>query len=206
MSQQDWNDNYLEGALPWDTGKPEPVLVEMVTSGALLPGRGIEIGSGTGTNTIWLASQGFDMLGVDIAPRAIEMAREKATDYAKAQFAVADILTDPLAAESYDFAFDRGCFHIFDESKLRAQFAQHLADGLRPGGLWLSLIGSTEGPARDYGPPRRSARDIVDAIEPSLEILRLESVSFTGDQPGAPAAWMCLARKREMPAQPSTSR
>ena len=36
---------------------------------------------------------------------------------------------------------------------------------LAPGGLWLSLSGSTEGAPRDTGPPRRSARDIANAVE-----------------------------------------
>lgn len=58
--------------------------------------------------------------------------------------------------------------------------------------MWLSLIGSTEGPPRDVGPPRRSAREVALAIEPALEIVELLSAKFREDA----KAWFCLSRKR----------
>ena len=77
MSHPSWNENYASGELPWDTGLPEPLLVEFVTSAGLAPGRTLEIGAGTGTNAIWLAERGFDVLGVDVSPLAVERARAK---------------------------------------------------------------------------------------------------------------------------------
>jgi hypothetical protein len=73
--------------------------------------------------------------------------------------------------------------------------------------VWLSLIGSTEGAPREFGPPRRSARDVVAAIEPSLAISELTAVHF-GEGDGSPQwpAWRCVARPRALPAQPSTRR
>ena len=45
---------------------------------------------------------------------------------------------------------------------------------------------------------------MMDAIEPSLEIVRLRSAEFTvGEQ--ALKAWVCLSRKRAIAAQPSTT-
>ncbi|MGC1872871.1 MAG: hypothetical protein WA700_18070, partial [Acidobacteriaceae bacterium] len=67
--------------------------------------------------------------------------------------------------------------------------------------LWLSLIGSTEGPPREVGPPRRSAVEVTLAIEPALEIMELRSAEFHGH--GA-KAWLCLSRQRITPAQSST--
>ena len=103
----------------------------------------------------------------------------------------------------FQFVFDRGCFHTFDEDHERARFAQNVAAVLIDGGVWLSLIGSTEGPPRDAGPPRRSARDVMNAIEPSLEILQFRYGEFgvCGEQL---KAWLCLSRKRTIPAQPSS--
>jgi hypothetical protein len=63
------------------------------------------------------------------------------------------------------------------------------------------LIGSTEGPPREFGPPRRSAREVTLAIEPALEIVELRSAEFRGNNA---TAWFCLSRQRTMPAQPST--
>jgi hypothetical protein len=72
---------------------------------------------------------------------------------------------------------------------------------LEPGGLWLSLIGSTEGPPREIGPPRRSAREVTLAIEPALEIVELRSTEFRGSNA---KAWFCLSRRRTMLAASST--
>ena len=62
---------------PWDTGQPEPLLVEFVNSGGVAPGRTFEIGAGTGTNALWLAERGFDVIGVDVSPLAVERAKAK---------------------------------------------------------------------------------------------------------------------------------
>jgi len=202
MAQRAWNDSYASGQLPWDTGEPEPLLVEFVTSGAVTPGPALEIGAGTGTNTIWLAERGFDVLGVDLAPLAIEKAQAKIAGRAlPCRFADLDILAAPPPGGPFQFVFDRGCFHVFDEPDERERFAANVAAALAPGGLWLSIIGSTEGPSREVGPPRRSAREVTLAIEPALEIIELRSAEFHGH--GA-RAWFCLSRNRTIPAQPST--
>lgn len=207
MVMQDWNEHYVRGELPWDTNEPDLHLVELVQSGASAPGRALEIGSGTGTNAIWLAAQGFDVAGVDVAPRAVELARAKAAraGATRATFSVLDFLTD-IVAGPFDFVFDRGTFHVFDEQPVRERFAERVAAALRPEGHWLSLIGSTEGPAREYGPPRRSARDVVSAIEPALEIVSMRMSEFDVDLPTRAKAWVCLSRRRTIPAQPSTRR
>lgn len=201
----DWNERYLRGETPWDTEEPDPHLVEFVRSGAMKRGRVLEIGSGTGTNALWLAGEGFEVVGVDVAQRAIEMARTKAGDAPRVSFRHTDFLTDDEVRGPFDFAFDRGVFHVFDEADERARFATRVAGLLRPDGMWLSILGSTEGPAREEGPPRRSALDIVTAIEPALEIVSLRTTEFHGDVAGL-RAWACLSRRRTLPAQPSTRR
>lgn len=208
MPHRDWNESYSSGEVPWNTGKPDELLVDTVRNGTIRPGHVLEVGCGTGTNAIWLASQGFTVLGIDVAPLAIEKARKKATEVgADCRFEVLDLLKDQqIPGGPYDFVFDRGCFHIFDSAEERTRFAQRVEALLKPGGQWLSLIGSTEGPEREFGPPRRSARDVTNAVEPAMEILQLHSAVFHADMPEAAAAWYCLSRKRSIPAVPSTRR
>ncbi|HTB96806.1 MAG TPA: class I SAM-dependent methyltransferase [Terracidiphilus sp.] len=194
MAHPSWNDSYASGQLPWDTGVPDPLLVDFVTSGAVRPGRALEIGAGTGSNAIWLAERGFDVLGVDISPLAVEQAQAKlARRTLQCRFAASDFLADPTTDGSFHFVFDRGCFHVFDEPEDRLRFAAQVAAVLAPEGLWLSLIGSTEGPSREVGPPRRSAREVALAVEPAMEIVELRSAEFQGL--GA-KAWFCLSRQR----------
>jgi 2-polyprenyl-3-methyl-5-hydroxy-6-metoxy-1,4-benzoquinol methylase len=77
MPHPSWNESYASGQLPWDTGQPEPLLVEFVASSGVKPGPTLEVGAGTGTNAIWMAERGFNVLGVDVSPLAVEKARAK---------------------------------------------------------------------------------------------------------------------------------
>lgn len=80
-------------------------------------------------------------------------------------FVVADFLGDAISCAPFKFIFDLGCFHLFDELKERRRFSERVASLLDVDGRWWAS-GSSEGPARDYGPPRRSARDIILASWP----------------------------------------
>jgi SAM-dependent methyltransferase len=208
MTQHDWNTHYASNELPWDTGQPEPTLVEWLDQAGLQPGRALEIGCGTGTNALWLAQRGFDVLALDLAPLAIERARAKARaqNATRCELQVRDFMRGEPLPGTFQLVFDRGCFHVFQDPEDQARFAERVAALLAPGGVWLSLIGSTEGAERAEGPPRRNAREIVNALEPSLELVTLRTIEFT-PLPGEatpPRAWFCLSRLRHSPALPST--
>jgi SAM-dependent methyltransferase len=199
MAERDWNAHYEAGATPWDTGRPDEHLVALVDAKAVPAGRTLEIGCGTGTNALWLAGQGHEVTAVDLAPLAVTQARARAASQPAlpCRFEALDFLTEAPPGGPFDFAFDRGCFHVFDEADVRARFAARVAHLLKPGGVWFSLVGSTEGPPRDHGPPRRSAQEIITAIEPVLQVVSLAEVTFEaiGEHP-PPFAWRCLARRR----------
>lgn len=207
MSALDWNDRYATRDTPWDTGVPDAHLVELVEGGELAPGRLLEVGCGTGTNALWLAERGFEVTGLDVSPLAIEQARAKqAAAGVRANFLVHDILATPAPGGPYDLAFDRGVFHVFDEAADRARFVERVSAALRVGGRWFDLAGSTEGPERETGPPRRSAGDLVAAVEPHLAVDSLRSIVFSADLPPTVLGWLLTARRRELPPQPSTRR
>jgi SAM-dependent methyltransferase len=207
QASSQWDERYASGDAPWDVGAPDEHLSRLVGEGRLAPGRALEIGCGTGTNAVFLASRGFDVVGLDLSARAVERARGRASaSGVSCAFHDLDFLRDEVPGAPYQFVFDRGCFHIFDEAEDRLCFAARVAGLLAPDGLWLSLVGSTEGPDRLEGPPRRSARDLAQAIEPALEVVELKRVGFTSSRPEPAAAWLVLSRRRAVPAQPSTRR
>jgi len=78
----------------------------------------------------------------------------------------------------------------------RRAFAENVAAHLEEDGLWLSIIGNADDRRAGPGPPRRSARDIVNAVEPCFEILSLVAGHFGSRRPDPPRAWVCLMRKR----------
>ena len=202
MDRAAWDDRYRTGGLPWDTQRHDKHIERVVAEHPVEPCAALEIGCGAGTNAIWLAQKGFRVTALDISPIAIDAARERASRAAVGvEFVAADILADKIPGVPFGFALNRGCFHSFAEPAERVACAEIIATCLAEDGLWFSLIGSADGPDRETGPPRRSARDIADVVEPLFEILSLEAAHFDSDQPEPRRAWACLMRKRARPAR-----
>jgi len=195
--EERFNDRYQTGNIPWDIGRPDYNLVNIVIDTPIIPCKALDIGCGTGDSSIWLAQNGFQVTGSDTVELAVKMAQEKADkNKVDCKFLKSDILKDKIPDSSFEFVFDRGCFHTFDLKSERKRFARNVAYMIKNGGLWLSLIGSLDGPPRDDGPPQRSANDIVTAVEPYFEILSIASGFFDSDREVPNRAWICLFRKR----------
>jgi SAM-dependent methyltransferase len=188
---------YRVGEAPWDLGKPDANLIHTVTTTPIRPCKTLEIGCGTGDNAIWLAQQGFDVVAVDASPIAIEQAKEKAAKTgAKCDFLVLDVFQQHVDGGPFHFAFDRGFLHTIDSEKVRKGFAETVSGYLDAGGLWLSLLGNADEVRRGPGPPQRTARDIVDAVEQHFAILSLISGHFESRHVDPARAWVCLMGKR----------
>ena len=88
-ARTDWDAAYT-GDVP-----EAPVDADLIAvASGLAPGAVLDLGCGSGQNCIWLAQQGWDVLGVDIAPKAVAGARlSAARASAEASFEVADIAT-----------------------------------------------------------------------------------------------------------------
>jgi cyclopropane fatty-acyl-phospholipid synthase-like methyltransferase len=112
-----------------------PELLEFIQSHP--PSRAIDIGCGTGTNVITLAQAGWRVTGVDFAPRAIKLARQKADQAGiQAELLIRDVINLHGIQGPFDFALDLGCFHGILQDR-RTKYLEELHRILAPGGFWL---------------------------------------------------------------------
>ena len=196
-AEESFKKRYETGDTPWDIGKPDFNLIQTVTTMAIKPGKVLDIGCGTGDNSIWLSQKNFQVIGIDTSEIAIQKAIEKASKAnVKCTFIVIDFLTNKIEGAPFGFAFDRGCFHSLNSDEERKSFAENVAAHLKKDGLWLSLVGNADEQRHGPGPPQRTARDIVNSVESCFEILSLVSSYFGSNRPNPPKAWVCLMRKR----------
>ncbi len=103
MSASDWDARYRSGR-QWSV-EPNRFLVEQLVEHPVPVGRAIDLGCGEGRNALWLAEQGWDVVGVDQSSVAIERGREVAASASIAvDLRVGDVLTvdDQLADERGD--------------------------------------------------------------------------------------------------------
>jgi len=193
-----FNEHYKAGTAPWDIGIPDFNLVQTVTTIPIASCKALEIGCGTGDNAIWLSEQKFTVVGVDASEIAIEKAREKAAKAnLRCTFAALNILKRHVDGAPFGFVFDRGCFHTMDSDEQRQTFVTQVQGHLEENGLWLSLIGNADDQRLSEGPPKRTAKEIVSAVEPYFEVLSLVSSHFETHLSTPPRAWVCLMRKRQ---------
>lgn len=131
--------------IPWNIESPPDILKSIVTGGIVKPCKAIDLGCGTGNYSIYLASQGFDVTGIDISPTAIELARNSAIQRGiKCSFKVADVLGGMNEVfDKFDFAFDWELLHHIFPSD-REKYINNVCHLLNPGGRYLSICFSEE--------------------------------------------------------------
>jgi SAM-dependent methyltransferase len=145
---------YLLGDLPWDSGITPPEIVALIENEDLPSGRAIDLGCGTGTNVVYLATHGWQATGVDFIGRAIRQARRKARWAGVAQrtrFIRGDLtrLSPSDLGTSFDLAVDIGCCHALPPGG-RTHYARTVRSLVRPGGLYM-LYAFRRSPERPRG-------------------------------------------------------
>jgi SAM-dependent methyltransferase len=172
-------------------------LQRVLSENSIQPCRALDIGCGTGTNSVWLAQQGFEATGIDLAPLAVERAKERARAAGvDAQFVAADVLHLPDLGGPFAFFFDRGCYHAVRRDA-PDQYAPAVARQLAPGGRGLILAGNAREP-HDPGPPVVTEEEIRNELGVEFEILDLREFRFD-EAPGISErflGWSCLVEKR----------
>jgi tellurite methyltransferase len=129
----------LEDRARWDekhaaehaTQKPSSFLKEIfkADSWPLPKGRALDIATGKGRNAIFLAEHGFQVVGVDISPVALEMARRAAQEKSVAvEWQEADLESVDLPEGDYDL--------VVNSRYLQRSLVPQIKKTLKPGG-WV---------------------------------------------------------------------
>ena len=175
----DWDTFYKETKiedLPWFTKKLDFDLENEIKSRTLQKGRFLDLGTGDGTQARLLSKYGFDVTGTDISETAINNAQKLSNEI---NFLVDDILDSKLPSNGFDFIFDRGIFHLFDNSQ-RPKFAKQIKRILDDGGIYFLKCMSIEQEAFSdgTGPNRLSKQEIIDAFTNDFDIESIKPSSF----------------------------
>ena len=94
-----WDETYRSGRPPWDIGRPQPAFVRLADSGEIAEPV-LDCGCGTGEHALMIAERGMEVVGVDFAPAAIEVARSKAAERGlNVDFRVTNALNQVYAEE-----------------------------------------------------------------------------------------------------------
>lgn len=181
---------------PWDSGITPPEVVTQIEGGKI-KGRALDLGCGTGTNSIFLAQHGFGVVGVDFSSKAIATARAKARRAsAEIDFHVADVTRLDFLNEPFDFVLDIGCFHAVDPEG-RARYATNLARLTHPGSLYMLYAFSPRPPGdnghliqlRNVGVTQEQIQQL---FSPSFALEHAETGADHGERV---SAWYWFKRK-----------
>ena len=139
-------------------------------------GRALDLGCGRGQYTPELARRGWEVVGVDNVPQAIEAARRKAIPGAR--FEVADVTDlDPAALGTFDFFLDIGCFQHLDAEQ-RSAAGRGITALAHPGATVLMMEFSRPTPIRSVA-GGVSADEVATAL-PGWELLSVEDAETAG--------------------------
>jgi cyclopropane fatty-acyl-phospholipid synthase-like methyltransferase len=109
------------------------------------------------------AARGLEATGIDVVPRAIDLAQRKAHDRGlEARFLVWDALELPDLGEQFHTVLDSGLFHVFDDED-RGRFVVSLRAVMPAGARYYMLCFSDRQPGT-WGPRRVSQSEIREAF------------------------------------------
>lgn len=131
------------GRVGWDDAEQLATSIaslDQLVRGPAFPKQGqlLELGCGAGNICLELAKYGFDVHGVDIAPTAIDWARQNSLRAGAAcTFSVGNVLDlNNFSEHSFDIVLDGHCLHCIIGAD-RLQFFSSALRVLRPGGTFF---------------------------------------------------------------------
>ncbi|MCD2111869.1 class I SAM-dependent methyltransferase [Rhodococcus rhodochrous] len=173
MDAQDWNEKYAASELIWGA-PPNPVVVEYAAS--LPHGRALDLGCGEGRHSLWLATRGWEVVGVDFSEVALDKARRIAAQAPsrsrdRLRYVHGDVTADSFEGE-YDLILS---VYLHFPPPQRKALLDRAINSLKPEGILIFLGHDAINPEEGVGGPQDkeilyTPTDLVDEIAGRLEI------------------------------------
>lgn len=195
----DWNNLYSNQnveTMPWYNENLDSDLEEELERRKISKGKILDLGTGPATQAIQLAKRGLQVTGSDVSKAAINRARELYThDKDKyISFIVDDILNSKIKDKSFDYVFDRGCFHVLPIKK-RPAYIREINRILDNSGILFLKCFSIKEP-RQEGPYKFSADEIRQSFENDFVIISVKDTVYQGTLDPLPRALFVVMNKR----------
>lgn len=194
MDRESWNERYATDELVWHAA-PNRFLVEAVEG--LTPGRALDLACGEGRNAVWLASQGWKVVGADFSSAGLAKARGMARERGVAvTWVEADVVSWIPPQGAFDLVV---VMYLQLPADQRGAALDHAAAALAPSGVLLVVGHDPTNPTEGFGGPQDpavlySAEDVVGHLD-GLRIDRAERVERQVETPsGAAVALDALVR------------
>ena len=155
---------YAEGIPPWQIDRPQPEVIRLIEQGKF-ESPVLDLGCGTGDNTIELARHGLVVKGLDAVPEALDRARKKTKQAGLKQspeFVLGDALRLPESGLKARTVLDCALFHTFSDEE-RKDYIRGLEAVLSQGGR-LHILSFSELETRQPGPRRLSLSEITGSF------------------------------------------
>jgi len=168
VNETDWETRYQTGDMPWEKGEASPGLIEFLDAHPELPRSSMLVpGCGTGHDVRAASKAGFEVTGLDLAPSAIRIARERTGAAGlKAEFHLADFL-DATPAKTFDWLFEHTLFCAIDPAR-RGDYVNAVLRWLKPKGQFLAvhyMIRDKKGP-----PFGCTQQELMELFTPHFEL------------------------------------
>ncbi len=176
MDADAWNARYDTPELVWK-GDPNQFLPAEVAG--LTPGRALDLACGEGRNGVWLATQGWDVTGVDFAGVGLAKAERLAADHdVRCTWVTADATTwEP--PHSFDLVI---VFYLQLPADQRGLALRTAMRALGPGGTFLLVCHDLLNLAEGHGGPQdavvlTTVEGVVDDLAAAELTLDIELVT-----------------------------
>ena len=164
VSVGEFFERYEKGDLPWQIDRPQPEILRLIEEGKFTSPI-LDLGCGSGDNACELARRGYRVLGMDVVPEALRLARKKAAQAGLApppEFMLGDALRLGESGVEVETVLDCALFHTFEDEE-RPAYVRGLEAVLAPGGR-LHILSFSELETRQPGPRRLSRESIAGAF------------------------------------------